>query len=114
MRLLAKAAPGRVKVFTIGTTEEGREMIAVAVGSEALISRIERTRRVSPGWPIRARSDERSGSGGTRAGDVPVYYITGHHPLAGNGRTDRADGDGVSTRRRRQSYIKNIRDNVSR
>ena len=30
MRLLAKSTP-RVKVFTIGTTEEGREMIAVAV-----------------------------------------------------------------------------------
>ena len=30
MRLLAKAMPGRVKVFSIGTTEEGREHIAVA------------------------------------------------------------------------------------
>jgi len=30
MRLLEKATP-RVKVFSIGTTEEGREMIAVAV-----------------------------------------------------------------------------------
>ena len=34
MRLLEKASP-RVKVFSIGTTEEGREMIAVAVSSEA-------------------------------------------------------------------------------
>src|SRR6267378_2690825 len=32
MRLLEKASP-RVKVFSIGTTEEGREMIAVAIGS---------------------------------------------------------------------------------
>jgi hypothetical protein len=31
MRMLESATP-RVKVFTIGTTEEGREMIAVAVG----------------------------------------------------------------------------------
>src|SRR5258705_13730897 len=31
MRLLEKASP-RVKVFSIGTTEEGREMIAVAIG----------------------------------------------------------------------------------
>ena len=30
MRLLAKASP-RVRVYSIGTTEEGREMIAVAV-----------------------------------------------------------------------------------
>ena len=33
MRLLEKASP-RVKVYSIGTTEEGREMIAVAVSSE--------------------------------------------------------------------------------
>src|SRR6266851_6844047 len=32
MRMLEKASP-RVKVFSIGTTEEGREMIAVAVSS---------------------------------------------------------------------------------
>src|SRR5580692_5638404 len=36
MRLLAKSTP-RVKVFSIGTTEEGREMIAVAIASDALM-----------------------------------------------------------------------------
>src|SRR5205807_8073739 len=33
MRMLEKSSP-RVKVFTIGKSEEGREMIAVAVASE--------------------------------------------------------------------------------
>src|SRR3989338_11046842 len=37
MRLLEKSTP-RVKGFSIGTTEEGREMLAVAVASEALIA----------------------------------------------------------------------------
>jgi hypothetical protein len=50
MRLLAKATP-RVKVFSIGQSEEGREMIAVAVASEALMARL-----TWPGWPIRGRS----------------------------------------------------------
>src|SRR4051794_864219 len=40
MRLVEKASP-RVKVFSIGKTEEGREMIAVAVSSEANLSRLE-------------------------------------------------------------------------
>ena len=40
MRLLAKSTP-RVKVFSIGTTEEGREMIAVAVASEALMAKLD-------------------------------------------------------------------------
>ena len=35
MRLLAKAMPGRVKVYSIGTTEEGREHIAVAIASRS-------------------------------------------------------------------------------
>src|SRR6266550_1810330 len=40
MRLLAKSSP-RVKVLSIGTTEEGREMIAVAVASEQLIAKMD-------------------------------------------------------------------------
>src|SRR5438477_3556102 len=40
MRLLAKSTP-RVKVFSIGTTEEGREMIAVAVASDQLMKQLD-------------------------------------------------------------------------
>ena len=43
MRMLEKASP-RVKVFSIGTTEEGREMIAVAVASEKLLAKLEENR----------------------------------------------------------------------
>src|ERR1700747_154241 len=43
MRLLEKATP-RVKVFSIGKTEEGREMIAVAVSSEANLKKMEENR----------------------------------------------------------------------
>ncbi|MBA3255850.1 MAG: hypothetical protein H0T64_04260, partial [Pyrinomonadaceae bacterium] len=39
MRMLEKASP-RVKVYSIGTTEEGREMIAVAVASESLLGKL--------------------------------------------------------------------------
>src|SRR5579863_4896073 len=43
MRMLEKASP-RVKVFTIGHTEEGREMIAVAVASERLLGQLDENR----------------------------------------------------------------------
>ena len=43
MRLLEKSSP-RVKVYSIGTTEEGREMIAVAVASEALLAKLDANR----------------------------------------------------------------------
>ncbi len=42
-RLLEQNSP-RVKVFSIGKTEEGREMIAVAVSSEANIAKLEENR----------------------------------------------------------------------
>src|SRR6267378_584594 len=43
MRLLAKSTP-RVKVYSIGTTEEGREMIAVAVASDQLMAKLDENR----------------------------------------------------------------------
>ena len=43
MRMLEKASP-RVKVYSIGTTEEGREMIAVAVASEQLLAKLDENR----------------------------------------------------------------------
>src|ERR1700749_2161921 len=43
MRMLEKASP-RVKVFSIGQTEEGREMIAVAVASEKLLAQLDENR----------------------------------------------------------------------
>src|SRR5918912_1020511 len=43
MRMLEKASP-RVRVFSIGTTEEGREMIAVAVTSERLLAQMDENR----------------------------------------------------------------------
>ncbi|HVI73112.1 MAG TPA: hypothetical protein VM656_16710, partial [Pyrinomonadaceae bacterium] len=43
MRMLERASP-RVKVYSIGTTEEGREMIAVAIASEQLMSKLEENR----------------------------------------------------------------------
>src|SRR6266487_2209232 len=43
MRLLAKSTP-RVKVYSIGMSEEGREMLAVAVASEALMAKLDQNR----------------------------------------------------------------------
>src|SRR5437867_10292696 len=43
MRMLEKASP-RVKVFSIGTTEEGREVIGVAMAFESLLGRLEEHR----------------------------------------------------------------------
>jgi hypothetical protein len=84
MRAVEAATP-RVKVFSIGKTEEGREMILVAVSSEQNIANLERykdiTRRLSD--PRKTSDDE-----ATRlvAEGKPMYYATGamHSPETGS------------------------------
>ncbi|HWN11437.1 MAG TPA: M14 family zinc carboxypeptidase [Pyrinomonadaceae bacterium] len=77
MRMLEKASP-RVKVFSIGTSEEGREMIAVAVASENLLSRLDENRarlsKLADPRTINMNEDE---ADRLVAASFPVYYITG-------------------------------------
>src|ERR1700720_3475521 len=85
MRLLAKATP-RVKVFAIGTTEEGREMIAVAVSSEENLKHLDenRARLAQLADPRTIKLDDEEADR-IVAQSVPVYYITGtiHSPETG-------------------------------
>ena len=77
MRRLEKATP-RVKVYSIGKTEEGREMLAVAVASEALMKNLEANRadlaKLADPRTIKF-DDELADQIAKRA--APVYYITG-------------------------------------
>ena len=85
MRLLAKSSP-RVRVYSIGTTEEGREMVAVAVASEALMAKLDANKAL-----LAKLADPRTIGMNDSTGDAiaaqaaPVYYITGtiHSPEAG-------------------------------
>jgi len=85
MRMLEKASP-RVKVFSIGHTEEGREMIAVAISSEANLAHLEenRTRLAKLADPRTIKLDDAEADRLVSA-SVPVYYITGtiHSPETG-------------------------------
>ena len=85
MRLLEKASP-RVKVFSIGTTEEGREMIAVAISSEANLKNLEQNhqRLAKLADPRGIKLDDAEADKLVSA-SVPVYYITGtiHSPETG-------------------------------
>jgi hypothetical protein len=86
MRMLEKAAPQRVKVYSIGRTEEGREMIAVAISSDANMAKLEENRA-----RLAKLSDPRTiGMDDAQAETLvqqstPIYYITGtiHSPETG-------------------------------
>jgi len=112
MRLLAKSSP-RVKVFSIGTTEEGREMIAVAVASEQLIAKLDENKA-----KLAKLADPRTiGMNDAIAEQIandaaPVYYITGtiHSSEAGapTALMELAYRLAVDE----SPYVKNIRDHL--
>ncbi|HTS75492.1 MAG TPA: M14 family zinc carboxypeptidase, partial [Bryobacteraceae bacterium] len=77
MRMLERATP-RVKVFSIGKTEEGREMIAVAVASEKLIAHLDENRaRLEKLGDPRTIGLNDAEAEKLVAESTPVYYITG-------------------------------------
>ena len=85
MRLLAKSSP-RVRVYTIGHTEEGREMIAVAVASESLLKDMDANheRLAKLADPRLIGMDDAKAQPLIDA-STPIYYITGtiHSPETG-------------------------------
>ena len=82
MRMLEKASP-RVKVFSIGKTEEGREMIAVAVANERLLATLDenRARLAKLADPAHHQAGRRRGreAGGRLDADLLHHR---HHTLA--------------------------------
>jgi hypothetical protein len=75
LRALAQASP-RVKVESIGTTEEGREMILVAIADEATIAKLDEYRAIT-----QALADPRALTS-TKARALiergkPIYWLTG-------------------------------------
>ncbi len=76
-RALAAASP-RVKVFSIGKTEEGREMIAVAVADESLLADLDanKARLAKLADPRSIHMDDATADQ-LVAQTTPVYYITG-------------------------------------
>ena len=76
-RMLAKATP-RVRVFDIGKTEEGREMIAVAIADESLMRDLDanKARLAELGDPRKLGMDDARAAAIIKQ-SYPVYYITG-------------------------------------
>ncbi|MGA9244441.1 MAG: M14 family zinc carboxypeptidase [Silvibacterium sp.] len=84
-RLLEKSTP-RVKVFSIGQTEEGREMIAAAIADETLLAKMPENdaRLAKLADPRTINMDDTKAAELVKA-SFPIYYITGtiHSPETG-------------------------------
>ena len=112
MRLLEKASP-RVKVYSIGTTEEGREMIAVAVASEALLAKLDENRarlsKLADPRTINLNDDE---ADKLVAASFPIYYITGTIHSTETGAPTALMELAYRLAVDDSAYVKNIRDNM--
>ncbi|HEY1809404.1 MAG TPA: M14 family zinc carboxypeptidase [Acidobacteriaceae bacterium] len=84
-RLLAASTP-RVKVYTIGHTEEGREQIAVAIADASLLQKQQENdaRLAKLADPRTIHMDDKQAADLVKQ-SFPVYYITGtiHSPETG-------------------------------
>jgi hypothetical protein len=112
MRQLDEASP-RVKVFAIGTTEEGREMLAVAVASDSLIAALDdnRAKLAQLADPRTIRMDD------ARAAQLvsqvtPVYYITGTIHSTESGAPTALMELAYRLAVDESPYVRNIRDHV--
>jgi hypothetical protein len=112
MRLLEKASP-RVKVISIGTTEEGREMIAVAVASERLIAGMaeNRAKLAKLADPRRIGMDDAEAAR-IAADAAPVYYITGTIHSTESGAPTALMELAYRLAVDESPYVRSIRDNV--
>jgi hypothetical protein len=84
MRELEKATP-RVKVFSIGRSEEGRETLMVAVSDEANIQKLDRYRQINARLADPRKTSD-SEAKQLIDEDVPMYWASGsiHSPETGS------------------------------
>ncbi|MGH7651696.1 MAG: M14 family zinc carboxypeptidase [Gemmatimonadaceae bacterium] len=112
MRMLAKASP-RVRVYSIGTTEEGREMIAVAVASEALFANLDKNKEnlAKLADPRRINMNDAEAARLVLE-TTPVYYITGTIHSTESGAPTALMELAYRLAVDESPYIKNIRDHL--
>ncbi len=112
MRLLAKSSP-RVRVYSIGRTEEGREMVAVAVASEELMAKLDENKaklaKLADPRTIAMNDDE---ARRIAADAAPVYYITGTIHSTESGAPTALMELAYRLAVDESPYIKNIRDHL--
>src|SRR3954468_17985773 len=112
MRLLVKATP-RVRVYSIGTTEEGREMIAVAVASDSLMANLD-ANKANLAKLADPRSINMNDAEAARivTQTTPVYYITGTIHSTESGAPTALMELAYRLAVDESPYIKNIRDHL--
>ena len=85
MRALEKASP-RVRVFTIGRSDEDREVLAVAVSDEANLARLDRVKEINARLADPRKLKDDAEAAALIAETRPIYWMSGsiHSPETGS------------------------------
>ncbi len=85
MRELDKTSP-RVRVFSSGMSDEGREMLAVIVADEASIARLDRIKEINARLADPRKIKDDAEAAALIAQTVPIYWLCGsiHSPETGS------------------------------
>jgi hypothetical protein len=73
---LAKAAPGRAKYFSMGKTEEGREMSALIIGNEETIRNLEKYKGYIAALTDPRKTTEAQAAQIIKTTGKPIYWLT--------------------------------------
>jgi hypothetical protein len=85
MRELEKASK-RVRVFSIGHSEEGREMLIVAISDEANIAKLDRYKQITAALADPRKTDDKTAADLINNEALPFYWASGsiHSPETGS------------------------------
>ncbi len=108
---LAKAAPGRSRLFTIGKSEEGRDMIVLAIADESTIKTLDNYKKIladltDPRKLTDAQAQQLIATG------KPIYWATGNLHTGETGSAEMQLELAYRLIVEETPFVRNIRNNV--
>ncbi len=108
---LAKAAPGRAKLWSIGKSEEGRDMIVMAIADEATIKTLDKYKKILADLTDPRKLTDAQAKALIAAGK-PIYWASGNLHSGETGSAEMQMELAYRLIVEETPFIQNIRNNV--
>lgn len=111
LRELGKTSP-RVRVLSIGTSDEGREMLTAIVSDEANLARLERIKQVNARLADPRTIKDEAEVAALTAEAVPIYWMTGSIHSSESGSPEMLMELAYRLAVGESTFVRNLRKNV--